>query len=104
MNKDQIIKESKEPKVVFLKNIENNEEIETKVYLYETVGDLKRKIERLFNLRNGFLDSEYKLRMKYRGCREGILLNEDNTTLYDNRIKSNSTITFMKTKNKGANK
>lgn len=90
-------------KVVFLKNIENNQEIETTIYLNETIGDLKRKIEKLFNLKNGLLDSEYKLKMKFRGSREGILLGADNTTLEFNHVKSYSVITFMKTKNKGAN-
>lgn len=102
MNRSQIIEESKKPKTVFLKNIENNVEIETAVYLTQTVGDLKRTIERLFGFNNGFLNG-YNLKMKYKGQREGRLLDSDNTTLYDNHLRSYSIITFMKTKNQGGN-
>lgn len=78
----------------------NDQEAEITVSLTETVGDLKNKIESIFPSLKGKL-KKYKLRMKYRGQREGKLLDEDYTTLKDNHIISGSTIILGRTKNRG---
>lgn len=101
MTKQQIRKLSNDKlKNIYLNYLIDNHEEEVGVKLTETVGDLKRKIESIYKFENGFLN-EYKLRIKYRGQREGKLLDEDHTTLGQNHVKSGSTVLFGKEKNKG---
>lgn len=104
MTKQQIRKLSNDKiKNIFLNYLIDNHEEEVGIKLTETVGDLKRKIESIYKFENGFLN-EYKLRIKYRGQREGKLLDEDHTTLGQNHVKSGSTVLFGKEKNKGGKK
>ena len=90
-----------EKKEIIIRNIMNNIEKEAEVLLSMTVFDLKREIEKKFNLKNGFLDENCHLRCKYYGLRTGFLLGEDNSTLFDNKIKNYCVITFSIIKNVG---
>lgn len=101
LTREQIQNENNtKSKPIYIRNTQNNQEIEIQIQLIETVGDLKRKIENIFGLEYGFLNG-YFLRIKYKGQREGKLLDNDNTTLGQNHVKSYSTVMFGKTKNKG---
>lgn len=101
MTKEQIRQLSNNKiKTIYLNYLIDNHEEEIDVKLTETVSDLKRKIEERYKFDNGFL-TDYKLRIKYRGQREGKLLDEDHTTLGQNHVKGGSTIFFGKEKNKG---
>lgn len=103
MTKENIRRLSNEKlKNIYLNYLIDNHEEEIQVRLSETVGDLKRKIEEIYKFDKGFLN-EYKLRIKYRGQREGKLLDEDQTTLGQNHVKSGSTVLFGKEKNRGGN-
>lgn len=103
MTKENIRRLSNEKlKTIYLNYLIDNHEEEIQVKLTDTVADLKRRIEEIYKFDKGFLN-EYKLRIKYRGQREGKLLDEDQTTLGDNHVKSHSTVLFGKEKNKGGN-
>lgn len=101
LTKEQIRRLSNDKiKNIYLNYLIDNHEEEVEVKLTETVRDLKRKIESIYKFDKGFLN-DYKLRIKYRGQREGKLLDEDHTTLGQNHVKSGSTVIFGKEKNKG---
>ena len=85
-------------KKIWVKYNDQDEEITIK--LSETVGHLKRKIEKKFSLDKDQLNG-VKLRIKYNGQREGKLLDTDDTTLGDNHIKNGSTILLGRIKNRG---
>ena len=87
-------------KTIIIKNIEDNTEKELEVLLSMTVFDLKREIERMFNLKNGFLN-DYILKCKYRGMRSESLMGKDNSTLFDNHIRNYCLVSFGKVKNLG---
>jgi hypothetical protein len=85
-------------KKIWIKYNDLDEEITIKSS--ETVGDLKKKIEKKFSLEKGQLNG-VKLRIKYSGQREGKLLDTDDTTLRDNHVKNGSTILLGRIKNRG---
>ena len=93
-------KNMNEKKTIFIKDLAVNKTIQLEVLLSMTVSDLKRVIERSFNLENGYLTVCIP-RFINKGEKVGITLNDDNSTLFDNNVKNLGTITFSKLKNKG---
>ena len=102
MHSSLILRNTKnEEKTIIIRDSTNEEnDKETTVKLSDTVRDLKRKIEKLFNLNLGRLD-KINLRMMNKGYRVSSLLMADDTTLFDNHIQSYSIITFMVLENVG---
>ena len=87
-------------KEIYIKHIGREKEIKIVIRLTETVRDLKRRIEKLFNLPPTILDT-HKLRVKYPGMRKGKLLKYDSKTLEYYHIKNESVFIFSQEENKG---
>lgn len=89
-------------KEIYIQNIANNNDTRAlSIAMNKTVKDLKKEIEKLFNL-NYSLD-EYALRVKTNGMNAGILIQEENEnkTLFENKFKLQCTVVFGKEKNRG---
>lgn len=87
-------------KIVYLKNVAENITMEADIYPSYTVGEVKRIIEREFNLGDNYLNG-YPPRLIKKGEKKGTLLEDDNKRFADYNIKQYSTIQFSKIKNRG---
>lgn len=97
MIREEAISKEKE---IYIMYTESQKEIKTHIKLTETVKGLKKKIVKLFNLPNDFLD-KHKLRVKYPGMRNGKILPDDSKTLEYYHIKNESLFIFSKEENQG---
>jgi len=88
-------------KGIFINYIVTNDTRSLNIGMNKTVKELKKEIEKLFNL-NYSLD-EYALRVKYGGMNLGKLIQEqdENKTLFENHFKSECIVSFGKEKNRG---
>ena len=89
-------------KEIYIQNIANNNDTKSlNICMRKTVKDLKKEIEKLFNL-NYSLD-EYALRVKTNGMIAGKLIQEDDEekSLFENHFKSECIVIFGKEKNRG---
>jgi uncharacterized ubiquitin-like protein YukD len=96
MSSSDIMEKAKhEDKDITIVYMDQGNEIEEdlKISPMKTVSYLKDEIEKIFNLSPGTLEGK-KLRMKKRGQRTGELLDDDNKTLFDYRIKNGAKIIF----------
>lgn len=91
-------------KEIYIHNILTDEEKPLKICMNKTVKNLKKEIEKLFNLKYSLDD--YLLRVKIGGQPSGRLIQEDdeNKTLFDNHFKSGCLVTFGKDRVSGGNK
>ena len=90
----------KNEQTVFLKDLAQNKTVKAIVYPTNTVGELKRIIEREFNYENNHFKG-YKPRLINKGQRTGTTLDDDKKMLAEYDIKNMANITFSKTKNIG---
>lgn len=89
-------------KQIYIQNIANNNDTRPlSIGMNKTVKQLKKEIEKLFNL-NYSLD-EYALRVKTNGMNAGKLIQEtdENKTLFENHFKLECLVIFGKEKNRG---
>ncbi len=88
-------------KQIFIHNVETNDTRTLDIGMDKTVKQLKKEIEKLFNL-NYTLD-EYCLIVVHPHHKAGIPIREEfeNKTLFENHFKIGSLIKFGKVKNKG---
>lgn len=89
-------------KQIYITNIANNYDTKPlNIGMNKTVKELKKEIEKLFNL-NYSLD-EYSLRVKTNGMNAGKLIqeNDENKTLFENHFKLECQVFFGKEKNRG---
>lgn len=88
-------------KEIFIQNISTNETKPLKIAMNKTVKQLKKEIQKLFNL--DYSLDEYSLRVKTSYMNAGKLIQEqfENKTLYENNFKSECTVIFGKEKNRG---
>ena len=88
-------------KVIYINYIITNETKPLNIKMDKTVKQLKKEIEKLFNL-NYSLD-DYALRVKYGGMNLGKLIQEKDEakTLFENYFKSECIVSFGKEKNRG---
>jgi len=89
-------------KEIYIQNIANNNDTRPlSIGMNKTVKQLKKEIEKLFNL-NYSLD-EYALRVKTNGMNAGKLIQEEdeNKTLFENHFKLQCLVIFGKEKNRG---
>ena len=96
----RVVEIDKTEKTVFLKDLAVNQKKKAIVYPTNTVGELKRMIEREFNYDKGHLNG-YNPRLINKGHKKGCTLDDDNKMLDEYDIKNMATITFSKLKNKG---
>lgn len=89
-------------KEIYIQNIANNNDTKPlKIGMNKTVKDLKKEIEKLFQL-NYSLD-EYALRVKTNGMNAGKLIQEadESKTLFENHFTLQCVVIFGKEKNRG---
>lgn len=89
-------------KQIYIQNIANNNDTKPlNIGMNKTVKELKKEIEKLFQL-NYSLD-EYALRVKTNGMNAGKLIQEadENKTLFENHFKLECLVIFGKEKNRG---
>lgn len=89
-------------KQIYITNIANNNDTKPlNIGMNKTVKELKREIERLFNL--SYSLDEYALRVKTNGMNAGKLIQEadENKTLFENHFKLECQVIFGKEKNRG---
>ena len=89
-------------KQIYIQNIANNNDTKPlSIGMNKTVKQLKKEIEKLFNL-NYSLD-EYALRVKTSGMNAGKLIQEadEEKTLFENHFKLECLVIFGKEKNRG---
>ena len=89
-------------KEIYIQNIANNNDTKPlKISMNKTVKDLKKEIEKLFQL-NYSLD-EYALRVKTNGMNAGFLIQEANEskTLLENYFTLHCVVIFGREKNRG---
>ena len=84
-----------ERKTVFLKEISQEKIIEAKILPTNTVGELKRVIEKAFNYERNYLNGK-NLRLVNKGHRIGTLLHDDEKKLDEYGIRNKATISFLK--------
>jgi hypothetical protein len=96
---EKAMHEEKEITIVYMGQGNEREEY-ISISPMKTVGYLKGQIEKIFNLNPGTLEGK-KLRMTKKGQRTGELLDDDNKTLFDYRIKNGAKITFTILENVG---
>ena len=87
-------------KIVYLKNVADGRMMEADIYPFNTVGEVKRIIEREFQLGNNYLNG-YPPRLIKKGEKKGTLLDDDNKRFAEFNLKQYSTIQFSKIKNRG---
>ena len=82
--------------------IENGREMEQdlEIALNTTIGELKRKIEKMFSLSSGALNKK-NLRLKQNRDRTTATLENNNKTLYDYRVQTGAKIIFTILENVG---
>ena len=93
---------AKKVKEIYIQNIANNNDTKSlQIGMNKTVKDLKKEIEKLFNL-NYSLD-EYALRVKTNGMNAGKLIQEadESKTLFENHFSLQCLVIFGKEKNRG---
>lgn len=89
-------------KEIFIQNIANgNDTRPLQIAMNKTVKDLKKEIEKLFNL--SYSLDEYALRVKTNGMNAGKLIQEadESKTLFENHFKLQCLVIFGKEKNRG---
>lgn len=89
-----------EKKIVYLKNVADGNTLEADIYPSNTVGEVKRIIEREFGLGSNYLNG-YPPRLIKKGYKKGTLLDDDNKKFAELNISQYSTIQFSKIKNRG---
>lgn len=95
-------KSAKKIKQIYIQNIANNNDTRPlSIGMNKTVKQLKKEIEKLFNL-NYSLD-EYSLRVKTNGMNAGKLIQEtdEDKTLFENHFKHECLVIFGIEKNRG---
>ena len=93
---------AKKVKEIYIQNIANNNDTKSlQRGMNKTVKELKKEIEKLFNL-NYSLD-EYALRVKTNGMNAGKLIQEsdESKTLFENHFSLQCLVIFGKEKNRG---
>jgi len=93
---------AKKVKEIYIQNIANNNDTKSlQIGMNKTVKELKKEIEKLFNL-NYSLD-EYALRVKTNGMNAGKLIQEsdESKTLFENHFSLQCLVIFGKEKNRG---
>lgn len=90
-----------EIKEIFIQNVANDETKLLKIGMNKTVKDLKKEIEKLFNL--SYSLDEYSLRVVTNGMHGGKLIHEqdEDKTLFENRFSTQCLVKFGKEKNRG---
>lgn len=88
-------------KEIFIQNIANDDTRPLQIGMDKTVKQLKKEIEKLFNL--DYSLDEYSLRVQTNGMNAGKLIQEkdENKTLFENYFKSQCIVKFGKEKNRG---
>ncbi len=87
-------------KIVYLKNVADDRIMEAEIYPFNTVREVKRIIEREFQLGNNYLNG-YPPRLIKKGEKKGTLLDDDNKKFAEYNLKQYSTIQFSKIQNRG---
>jgi hypothetical protein len=88
-------------KLIYIENIRNGEVKPLEIEMSKTVKELKKIIEKLFNLNYCLDDSP--LRVKAGGMNNGFLIQEkdENKTLFENHFTRECLVLFGKEKNRG---
>lgn len=88
-------------KEIYIQNIANDDTKSLKISMDKTVKQLKKEIEKLFNLQYSL--DEYSLRVQTNGMNAGKLIQEkdENKTLFENHFKSECLVKFGKELNRG---
>ena len=96
---------AKKVKDIYVQDIADEEDIRPlKIAMNRTVKDLKKEIEKLFNL--SYTLDNHQLKYKNNGMTSFVSIHEqdESKSLYDNHLTSDSLVAFGKELNEGGNK
>ena len=85
-----------EVKNIYVQNIEDEDTRPIKIAMNKTVKDLKKEIEKLFNLSYTLDDCQIRYKNNGMNCFKIIFEEKENKTLFENQLTSDSLVIFGK--------